>query len=230
VIYLAAGSTEGKTAMGSGHSGALALLLIVGLAPRPAVAQCEGGDVVSDDCGFIPGVGCCVDDVLSWCDDGSLCRLDCEVIGALLCGWDANDPAGPRYDCGTGGLSGPGDTPLACDSDGDGYHDEWDCAPEDPTVHPEGTEICDDGIDNDCDEDVDADDSDCPDTDDDTGDDDTGPADDDDGGDDDDGSPPGADLQPGFLCACRVAGAGATSLAALALPGFAALVLRRRRR
>ena len=226
MIYLATGSTKGKTAMGSWHSGALTLLLIAGLVPRPAAAQCEGADLVSDDCGFIPGVGCCVDDVLWWCDGGSLCRFDCAAAGSLYCGWDANDPGGPKYDCNTGGLSGPEKTPLACDSDGDGYHDEWDCAPDDPAVHPEGTEVCDDGVDNDCDGDVGTDDNDCPDTDDDTG---PTDDDDDDGADDDDGSPADTNLQPGFLCACRVAGAAAASPAALALTGFAALLLRRRR-
>ncbi len=153
--------------------------------------------------------------------------------GRTLLRLGANEPGGAKYDCNTGGLSGPQKTPLTCDSDGDDYHDQWDCAPDDPTVHPEGTEVCDDGVDNDCDGDVDTDDSDCPDTDDDTADDDTGPDDDDDnddGADDDDGSPADTDLQPGFLCACRMAGAGAASPAALALSGFAALLSRRRRR
>jgi len=228
VIYLAAGQTKGKTAMGSSHSPVLALLLAVALAPRPALAQCDDGDLVSDDCGLIPTVGCCVDDVLWWCDQGHLCRRDCGVIGQLYCGWDANDPGGPRYDCGTGGLSGPGDTPLTCDSDGDGYHDEWDCAPDDPTVHPEATEVCDDGVDNDCDGDVDVDDTDCPDgDDDDTGDDDAGD-DDDDGADDD--APPDTDLQPGFLCACRLGGAATAPAAALALAVALMLTLRRNRR
>jgi hypothetical protein len=40
----------------------------------------------------------------------------------------------------------------ACDpdDDNDGYPDAQDCAPRDPTIHPESDEVCD-GLDNDCD-------------------------------------------------------------------------------
>ncbi len=221
--------------MGPNHSRVLALAIVLCLAPRPAAAQCDDGEIVSTDCGFIPDIGCCIENVLWWCDGDHLCRRDCEAINQLLCGWDANDPGGAHYDCGTGGGSGPGETPLTCDSDGDGYHDVWDCDPDDPTVHPEGTEVCDDGVDNDCDGDIDGDDTDCPDADDDTGgDDDTGDddiGDDDDGGgpSDDDGRPPDADVQPGFLCTCHNAPDASCSPALLALFGLAALHARRRR-
>ncbi len=47
------------------------------------------------------------------------------------------------------------------DADQDGVSDESDCAPEDPTIHPGADEICNDGVDNDCDEMVDADDPGC---------------------------------------------------------------------
>ena len=47
------------------------------------------------------------------------------------------------------------------DSDGDGWSVDEDCDDGDDTVHPEATEICDDGIDNDCDDAVDTDDEDC---------------------------------------------------------------------
>ena len=40
------------------------------------------------------------------------------------------------------------------DSDGDGVVDVLDCAPDDPTASPAGTEVCD-GVDNDCDGDTD---------------------------------------------------------------------------
>ena len=62
---------------------------------------------------------------------------------------------------------------VACDEedplfdfDGDGTVDDEDCAPEDPEVHPGAPETpeagtCDDGIDNDCDDDVDEADTDC---------------------------------------------------------------------
>ncbi len=38
------------------------------------------------------------------------------------------------------------------DFDGDGYADRVDCEPENPDVHPNATEVCDDGIDQDCDD------------------------------------------------------------------------------
>jgi hypothetical protein len=63
-------------------------------------------------------------------------------------------------------VAGPAcedDAPLF-DFDGDGTVDSEDCAPEDPLVHPGADEIgeaCEDGLDNDCDGDVDGDDSEC---------------------------------------------------------------------
>ena len=48
------------------------------------------------------------------------------------------------------------------DDDGDGYSDaDGDCDDDDAAVSPEAAEICDDGIDNNCDDDVDGDDADC---------------------------------------------------------------------
>ncbi len=40
------------------------------------------------------------------------------------------------------------------DADGDGWKDNEDCAPEDSTINPDATEVCD-GVDNDCDSEVD---------------------------------------------------------------------------
>ncbi len=49
------------------------------------------------------------------------------------------------------------------DADGDGYTDDVDCDDGDPDVNPGATESCYDGVDNDCDGDVDVDDADgCP--------------------------------------------------------------------
>ena len=53
------------------------------------------------------------------------------------------------------------------DDDDDGYYaesgcgDETDCDDDDPQVHPGAAEICDDDVDNDCDDAIDCDDGDC---------------------------------------------------------------------
>ena len=55
--------------------------------------------------------------------------------------------------------------PTWCDADGDGYYDETcggkDCDDSDPAVNPDAGEVCDNGIDDDCDGLVDGDDPDC---------------------------------------------------------------------
>jgi hypothetical protein len=54
------------------------------------------------------------------------------------------------------------DTALQ-DADADGFFADEDCDDNDAAVNPDATEICDDEIDNDCDELIDADDvDDCP--------------------------------------------------------------------
>lgn len=47
------------------------------------------------------------------------------------------------------------------DRDGDGYDSAEDCHEANSAVHPDAVEICDDGLDNDCDLLVDEHDSDC---------------------------------------------------------------------
>jgi len=59
-------------------------------------------------------------------------------------GYDSGD-TGPRY----------------TDLDSDGYMSDVDCNDEDATIYPGATEVCDDEIDNDCDELIDIQDDDC---------------------------------------------------------------------
>ncbi len=47
------------------------------------------------------------------------------------------------------------------DGDGDGWFEHQDCDDDQPTVHPEADEICDDAVDNDCDGQIDGADVDC---------------------------------------------------------------------
>ena len=49
-------------------------------------------------------------------------------------------------------LAGCGSTANNGDFDGDGSIDAVDCAPSDAAVHPLADELCDDGLDNDCDD------------------------------------------------------------------------------
>jgi hypothetical protein len=77
------------------------------------------------------------------CDD-----LDSDCDGELVDGFDDTDGDGIP-DC------------VDLDDDGDGVVNEADCAPLDAARSPAAPEICDDEIDNDCDGDVDFDDSSC---------------------------------------------------------------------
>ena len=58
-------------------------------------------------------------------------------------------------------LAGCGSTANNGDFDGDGSIDAVDCAPSDAAVHPLADELCDDGLDNDCDVWIDCADNDC---------------------------------------------------------------------
>ena len=47
------------------------------------------------------------------------------------------------------------ETPVPVDGDGDGYTSDEDCDDRDATVHPNADELCGDGVDNDCDAEID---------------------------------------------------------------------------
>jgi hypothetical protein len=125
------------------------------------------------------------------------------------------------------------------DADADGWRYLDDCDDADPAVNPAVAEVCGNGIDDDCDGDVDGDDGDCAGDDDDsagdddTGDDDTGDDDtgDDDTGDDDAGND---DDDDGILllqsddCACAQDGRPGAALPAILVGGL--LWVRGRRR
>ncbi len=119
------------------------------------------------------------------------------------------------------------------DDDHDGFGPDDDCDDDDPSINPLADEVCDNGLDDDCDGAVDGEDDDCGEGDDDTAADDDDADDDDtaadDDTDDDDTDPTAAadddDEAPG--CSCESRGRGQTA------PGIsfavAALLLLRRR-
>jgi hypothetical protein len=76
-------------------------------------------------------------------------------VSALLPGCDREDPTKPRPPAPEPATHPTGDTSAlptdgSLDSDGDGWPDNQDCAPDDPLVNPFAAELCN-GVDDNCD-------------------------------------------------------------------------------
>jgi predicted outer membrane repeat protein len=151
----------------------------------PAGGDCDDGDAKAAP-GLTEVVGdgrdndCAGGGELDMDGDGSLYPLDCDDDNADIYPGAADTPGdGIDADCdGTDGMTEDSGEPVGADTgapwvdedtsgadlghdrDGDGYTDD-DCNDADPTAHPGADEICDDGIDNDCDGDTDDADGDC---------------------------------------------------------------------
>ena len=156
------------------------------------------GDCDDDNVDTYPGADEICDGEDNDCDDIlPPDEVDDDHDGAFVCDDDCDD-----------------DDPAANldDLDGDGYTTcDYDCDDHEIAVYPGNPEVCDDGLDNDCNGAIDSDDEAC------------GGGDDDDASSDDDGFPTGA-------CECRAA-QGATATGLVAVLGLIGLVgLRRNRR
>jgi V8-like Glu-specific endopeptidase len=87
-------------------------------------------DCATGDCGGVTFQGCCVGQLLKWCEEGQLKQADC--ADKPSCGWNAN---GSFYDCGTDGAGDPsGNNPIICGAEppdpvcGDGTCDAGETA------------------------------------------------------------------------------------------------------
>jgi hypothetical protein len=138
-------------------------------------------DCLDPDCANDPACAPdpCSGGVGSPCDDGDPCTVDdsCDEAGVCIGIYSDTDADGvcDTFDICPGSddtIDTDGDgVPDGCDlcpggddsidTDVDGVADACDCDPIDGTTYPGATEICDDGIDNDCDTLIDCDDSDC---------------------------------------------------------------------
>ena len=107
-------------------------------------AQCvdSGGIVIGDNCGGVTFEGCCDNDMAQWCEDGTLCGLDCApdaFCGWMEAGWygcngeeTGEDPSGTHpLNC---GPCEPDCTDKECGTDGCegtcGECTEGVCAPD----------------------------------------------------------------------------------------------------
>ncbi len=130
--------------------------------------DCDGDtDAADEDCTPV-----CPDADEDGFDDATCGGSDCDDNNAAI-NPDADEICNDSVDNDCDGNADEADTDCVApcaDADEDGHTDVTcggdDCDDNDAAVNPEASEICDDGIDNDCDGDVDSDDTiDCPDDD-----------------------------------------------------------------
>jgi hypothetical protein len=112
---------------------------------NPAVTNCDDGDPCTVDACV---EGACVHTPLDADNDGVPCQSDCNDNNAAVGICNDNDPCTADA-CVEGACSF---TPI--DNDGDGSVCGVDCNDNVNTIYPGATEVCD-GLDNDCDENVD---------------------------------------------------------------------------
>ena len=100
--------------------------------------------------------GCCVDDVVFWCQhyggQDYTCRLDCSTAegGPYTCGW--NGESNYYFCAGYANEDPDHEFPLACpNEDGDDWHIGYDCDDTSDLVYPGALPECDGILDNNCD-------------------------------------------------------------------------------
>ncbi|MCB9766098.1 MAG: right-handed parallel beta-helix repeat-containing protein [Alphaproteobacteria bacterium] len=101
------------------------------------------------------------DDVHPGADDpaGDGVDADCDGVDGEPSGDDTGDPGD---DTGDPGEDDTGDSGWWTDGDGDGWAPaQGDCDDAEAAVHPQQDEVCDDGVDNECDGYADSDDAEC---------------------------------------------------------------------
>lgn len=118
-----------------------------------SAGHAEGESCDASDADWSDGLPCA--DGL-WCvegESGGACRLFCTSDSDC----EANDVCVRSVP----GIDGVGVCQPCTDADGDGYCADVDCADDNAGVNPGASEDCFDGIDNDCDGDIDDDDTEC---------------------------------------------------------------------
>jgi len=100
-------------------------------------------DCLQNDCGQHTFAGCCLGELVKWCEAGQLKMINCETNAS--CGWNAD---GGFYDCGTdGGSDASGQNPKACPGGsspvcGNGSCEQGETSESCPGDCGSGTAVC----------------------------------------------------------------------------------------